>query len=219
MKTNLTKELPLITIAAIPFIYLAYIWNSLPESVPMHYDINGKIDRYGSKTELVLVALMLPALTYVVMQIVPLIDPKKQISKMGNKFFSLKFTLVTFMSIIATYILYTTKNPGAMSNNIVYMLIGGLFIVLGNYMKTIKANYFVGIRTPWTLENTEVWKKTHAMSSYLWIAGGIVIILGSLFFTAKTAFYFVMASTAIVSIGSILYSYLTYKKIDNTVQS
>jgi len=211
---KLTKELPLITIAAIPFLYLAYIWKSLPDSVPMHYDINGEIDRYGSKTELVLVSLLLPVLTYVIMQLAPLIDPKKQIDKMGNKYFSLKFTLVTFMSLLATYILYITKNPESMNNNIVFILIGGLFVILGNYMKTIKANYFVGIRTPWTLESPEVWKRTHKMASYLWIAGGLVIIIGSLLLSAKPAFYLLMICTAIVTIVSVGYSFKAHKDLE-----
>ncbi len=214
MKMKLTKELPLITIAAIPFLYLAYIWKSLPDSVPMHYDINGEIDRYGSKTELVLVSLLLPVLTYVIMQLAPLIDPKKQIDKMGNKYFSLKFTLVTFMSLLATYILYITKNPESMNNNIVFILIGGLFVILGNYMKTIKANYFVGIRTPWTLESPEVWKRTHKMASYLWIAGGLVIIIGSLLLSAKPAFYLLMICTAIVTIVSVGYSFKAHKDLE-----
>jgi len=214
MKNNLTKELPLIAIAVIPFLYLAYIWNSLPDSVPMHYDINGEIDRYGSKIELVLVALMLPILSYGIMQLAPLIDPKKQIEKMGNKYFSLKFTLVSFMSILATYILYTTKNPGSMSNNIVYVLIGGLFVILGNYMKTIKANYFVGIRTPWTLESPEVWRKTHNMAGYLWIAGGLVVIVGSLVLSAKPAFYLLMICTVLLTIVSIGYSFKAHKDLE-----
>ncbi len=93
---KLKKELPLIAVVLLPFIYLAYIWNELPKKVPVHWNINGEIDRYGYKLELIIFPLFLPLLMYVILLIVPKIDPKNKLSKMGNKFQNLKVVVIAF---------------------------------------------------------------------------------------------------------------------------
>ncbi len=85
MKKIKTSEIILILIVLAPFVYLAKIWNELPERVPMHWNIEGKIDRYGSKTELIWIPVLLPLLTYLLITFVPKIDPKNQLAKMGKK--------------------------------------------------------------------------------------------------------------------------------------
>ncbi|MGB2685524.1 MAG: DUF1648 domain-containing protein, partial [Olleya sp.] len=106
---NLKKEFPYIILMALPFIYLAYIWNTLPETVPTHWNASGEIDGYGSKNSLLLIPFMLPVLVYIIMTIAPKIDPKNKIATMGKKYEQLKFFLVLFMSILALFIIYSSK--------------------------------------------------------------------------------------------------------------
>ena len=75
---QLKKELPLLSVVALPFIYLTYVWNNLPTKVPLHWNFKGEIDRYGDKIELLLIPIIMPLLTYVIFLIVPKIDPKKK---------------------------------------------------------------------------------------------------------------------------------------------
>ncbi len=214
MKTNLSKQWSIISLIALPIAYLIYLWNKIPKEVPMHFDINGEVDRYGSKSELIIITL-LPLLIYGMMILIPKLDPKKQLDKMGNKYNSLTFIIVLFMSILAIYIIYTSVNSTTISSNFIYIMVGGLFMLLGNFFKTIKPNYFVGIRTPWTLESEEVWIKTHKMSGYLWVAGGLLIIVCALLFSAKIAFYAVMGITILITIVVVVFSYLKYKEIES----
>lgn len=147
-------------LVGIPFIYLAMIWSSLPEKVPLHWNIRGEIDRWGSKSELILIPVLLP-LTYVIMRLIPVIDPKKNFTKMGAKYEQLKFILIAFMSGLAVYIICATKIQ-SIGNFSSFMIASGfLIMIIGNYFKTIKPNYFIGIRTPWTLEHESAWKATH----------------------------------------------------------
>ena len=150
---KLKKELPLIGIVLLPFLYLMYVWNQLPEQVPLHYNLKGEVDRYGDKSELIMIPILLPLLIYVIFLAVPYIDPKKQIQKMGNKYDTLKLILTTFMSALALFIIYTAKNQTLTNPNIIFLIIGLLYLIFGNYFKTIKANYFIVFRTPWTLES------------------------------------------------------------------
>lgn len=210
---NLKKELPLIGIVLLPFIYLAYIWNQLPEKVPMHWNIRGEVDRYGEKIELIIIPILLPLLVYIIFLVVPKIDPKNKLNKMGNKLQTIKFLLTTFMSILALFIIYTAKNESFANPNYIVLLIGVLYIIFGNYFKTIKANYFIGIRTPWTLENETVWKETHKLGGKMWFIGGLIIILSSLLLEKQTNFTIFIVITAIITIIPVVYSYLKFQNL------
>lgn len=213
MKLSLRKELPLIAIVLLPSIYLIYIWNTLPNKVPVHWNWQGEIDRFGDKSELALIALLLPLLTYVIFLIVPKVDPKDKIKNMGGKYRSIKILTIVFMSVLTLFIIYTSKNQSISNPNYIVLLIGILFIILGNYLKTIKANYFIGIRTPWTLENETVWKETHKMGGMMWFIGGFIIVLGSLLLDKKPNFILFFIITGIITIVPIVYSYLKFKKL------
>ncbi len=215
MKTFL-RELPLIAIILIPFAYLWYLWGTLPERVPVHWNIEGNVDRYGSKSELLLIPIFLPVLIYVILLVVPVIDPKKKIAAMGVKYHNLKFVLTAFMSALAVVILYTTAHQAVAHTNVFLLCIGILYLLLGNYFKTIRANYFIGIRTPWTLENEEVWKKTHALGGKLWFGGGLIIVLSSIFLNARINFVVFMIVTGILVLIPIVYSYVAFRNVSKT---
>lgn len=208
---NLKKELPILAIVLLPFIYLAYVWNELPSKVPMHWNIKGEIDRYGDKSELIIIPFLLPLLVYLIFLVVPKIDPKNKLNKMGGKLQAIKFLLTTLMSILALFIIYTAKNQSFTNPNYIVIIIGVLFIVIGNYFKTIKPNYFIGIRTPWTLENETVWKKTHKLGGKMWFIGGILIVILSLILNKSLSFTIFMIITGVITIIPIAYSYLIYR--------
>jgi uncharacterized membrane protein len=130
---------------------------------------------------------------------------------MGNKLETIKVLLTTFMSILALFIIYSAKNQSFANPNYIILLIGVLYIILGNYFKTIKANYFIGIRTPWTLENETVWKKTHKLGGKLWFVGGIIVVLTSLILDKEPNVTVFLIITGIITIIPIVYSYIIFK--------
>ena len=218
MKLNLQKELPLIAIVLAPFIYLAFIWKNLPDSVPIHWDIEGDIDRYGDKSELILIPILLPLLIYVIFTIVPLIDPKGKIQQMGNKYFMLKTAMTVFMSILASIIIYAVKNESLYNPNYIILLIGVLLMILGNYFKTLRANYFIGIRTPWTLENQTVWKETHKLAGKIWFIGGLVIIVSSLLLDKEANFKLFIGIIIVISLIPVIYSFFKFRSLSNSLE-
>ncbi|MEQ9262166.1 MAG: SdpI family protein [Owenweeksia sp.] len=212
MKFNVYRELPPLLIMLIPFAYLAFIWNSLPAEVPVHWSINGEINRWGSKNELWILPFLLPFLVYVIFIIMPFIDPKRQIESMGPKFHNLKLIMVLSMSLLAVVILYATQQQ-ELSETLLFAALGFMFTALGNFFKTIRPNYFIGIRTPWTLENETVWRKTHRMSGKLWFAGGLLIILSSLTLAPQTAMIFFFSMVALLTLIPLVYSYRLYHRL------
>jgi uncharacterized membrane protein len=213
MKLTLKKELPLIGIVLAPFVYLAIIWNTLPEKVPTHWNYKGEVDKWGDRYSLIALLFFLPVLTYVLMLVIPKIDPKKKIEQMGGKYYQLKFILVLFMSTLAFIILYISVNQFTSSPNLIFIPIGVVFIALGNYFKVIQPNYFIGIKTPWTLENKEVWKLTHILAGKLWIIGGLLIVLGSLTIDKSVFIYVFIVTIAILTIVPVIYSYIKFKEL------
>lgn len=216
MKIELKKEIYIWVLVILPAVYLAFIWNALPEQVPLHWNIHGEIDRYGPKSQLIII-LLLPLFIYGLMTVVPFIDPKRKLQNMGNKYFQLKFILVLLLAVISLFVLYNTRNePAALSfisaPNLICALIGLLFAALGNYFQSIKPNYFIGIRTPWTLESESVWKKTHKLGGILWVAGGLLIIMSSVLLRGQSVFIILLIVTGIITLWPVIYSYVVFKK-------
>lgn len=94
------------------------------------------------------------------------------------------------------------------TQDLLYLGLGIFFLITGNYMKTIKHNYFLGIRVPWTLESEENWKKTHYLGSYIWVIGGLLLIflfplVNSTLYTI--AFNIIAFAFALIPIGFSFY--------------
>lgn len=197
----------------IPFIYLAVIYSSLPQEVPIHFNWKGDADDWADKTMLFLMPAGLGLLIYFLMLIVPSIDPKKRIQEMGSKYFNFRLILTIFFSVLSIYLIYVTKEGSIENPNILFALMGLLFIMMGNYFQTVRPNYFVGIRTPWTLENEQVWKKTHRLGGRIWVAGGIIIVLLGLLINSVTAMLICFFGLILIMVLiPIVYSYMEFKK-------
>lgn len=216
MKTSLAKELPIIIIIMLPFIYLAYIWNTLPAQVPIHWNAQGEIDGYAGRISLLLIPFALPVLTYIIFSFIPKLDPKGKIGLMGTKYHNLKLLLVAMMSLLALFIIYSSKKASIGNMNYIFAGLGILFIILGNFMKTIKPNYFLGIRTPWTLENEQVWKETHELAGKLWFIGGLLITILTLLLPKEYGFNLFISITVLLALVPIIYSYLRFQKYKST---
>lgn len=214
MSLTLKKELPIIGIVLLPFIYLAFIWNTLPEKIPTHWNAKGDIDHWGDKTFLISVPFMLPVFMYILFWAIPKIDPKKKLLLMGGKFHQIKFVFVLFATVLALFVIYCSKSLSFSSPKFIFVLIGILFLAMGNYFKVIQPNYFLGIRTPWTLENNEVWKSTHVFAGKLWFIGGLLIVLGALLFDVEFFGIVFLIFVTVLAIIPMIYSYIKFKQIE-----
>ena len=216
MKFNLKKELPLLLLSVLPLSFLAFVWNGLPERVPLQWGLNGEVNKYGDKMELLIIGL-LPIFLYALFLFIPMIDPKKRLEAMGNKFYSIRLITALFIAVLSSFIIYSVKEQSLGNPNYLFMIIGAFYVLLGNYFKTIKPNYFVGIRTPWTLENEEIWKNTHRLAGKLWVAGGLVIIISCFVLNEENALIVFFVITGIITLIPVIHSYLQFKKIASLI--
>lgn len=220
MKTTTKHFLLQLPLALLPLIYLAFIWASLNEQVPLHYNINNEPDRMGSKTELALVLLFMSGVSMglsALLNNIHKIDPKHRYPENAALMQKIAWTLVVFLSVMGIFIVYQTL---AFQNNEkllfagkgVLVLITLIFIVLGNFLNNVKPNYFVGFRTPWNLENEENWRKTHHLAAKLMFYGGLLQMLLVIALPEPFSFYAFLASIVPIVLIPFVYSFLLFKK-------
>ncbi|WP_194850867.1 SdpI family protein [Nonlabens antarcticus] len=216
MKTSKTTEAVLIILTLIPLLYLAGIYTSVADQVPMHFDASGNADRYGHKSELWIIPLVLNVSLYLLFKYFPKLDSKKQFHKMENKYTYVRMALTLFLTVLSCGIIFiSTSNSTEAPVNWLYGLTGLMFIFLGNYMPAMKPNYFIGIRTPWTLENETVWRKTHQVGAWVFIASGFLIILSCFLLSNFAILFVVLGITIVIVLFSTIYSYLVFKKLNH----
>lgn len=206
------KELVILLLVAIPLLYLGNIWDNLPQEVPLHWNSSGEIDRIGDKIELLWINLLLNIPVYIVLLVVPIIDPKKKIKFNSKGYFQIRLLLQFFMAALSVFIIHATLIENLGSPNLLFVLIGLLFMGLGFIFNSIKSNYFIGIRTPWTLEDSENWKKTHHLAAKVWKLGGALIVLSSIVFTKESYFVVFINLTLLMAFIPIIYSFWYFKQ-------
>ena len=203
-------------VALIPIAYLAVIWESLPEKMAMHFDLKGNADRYGSKTELLVMVAVFSAMViaiYFVLSNIYKIDPKKYAADNKDRLHRMGFAIAVFMAALSCFIIYSTSR-GSTEIGIRYVFagVGLLLCLIGNYMHTIKPNYFAGIRLPWTLNNEDNWRKTHLLAGKLWFVGGLVIAILCFLLPDVVSVILFFILTIVLVLVPVIYSYRLYKK-------
>lgn len=197
----------------VPFIFIAIFWDRFPDQIATHFDMNGKPNGWSDKSTGLFLMSGLNVGMYFLFLVLPKIDPKKaKFALFMDKYQIIRLVLHTFF----TFIFFITTLPalGLNFNNALWVLYGVLvlFLLLGNYMGNVRHNYFVGVRTPWTLANEEVWTKTHRLTAKLWVYATLVMMV-VLPFVPNPEIIF-LPYVILISVIPIVYSYVIFKKIN-----
>ena len=179
LKAN-RKTLVITSIVTIlPMLIGIMCWNRLPDMMATHFGINNEANGFSSKAFAV---FGIPAFLLAVLWLGAFVtahDPKRQ--NIGPKMFSLVLWIAPVISLVAAATMYPV-NLGYELDIAFFseLLLGLMFIIIGNYLPKARQNYTIGIKIPWTLANEENWNRTHRLAGYLWMICGILMILISL---------------------------------------
>jgi len=193
------------------FIIGAYFYPKFPMRAASHWNAQGKVDGYLSKFwGLFLLPIILLAM-WLLFLIIPKIDPLKENIAKFRKYFD-TFIVIIILFLFYIYILTIFWTTGTRFNmkQAILPAIGILFYFGGVLISHAKRNWFIGIRTPWTLSSDNVWEKTHRLGAKLFKIAGVIAFLG-LFFP-RPAFLLAVAPIIFFIIYLFIYSYLEYKK-------
>lgn len=214
MKPSLSiwQVLPL-PLLVLPSLFLFWTWPALPARIPTHFGI-GSISDYTRRDNIWLLTSVLPVGTYLLLVTLPRFDPRRLLSADSRSLHKLTLLLVGGISMLACYSLYLALHPQHLPGGEMGVGISLFLILLGNYLTTVQPNYFLGVRTAWTLESDLVWLKTHRLVGRLFFGGGLalmtLIVLGPLEWFEPALLVLVLGAVG-VGYG---YSYWVYRQVE-----
>lgn len=196
----------------IPLVMTILLYNRLPNQLAVHFGTNGEANGYQGKLTFLLTSVLFLIGIPLLLKITRYIDPKKKnYDKFEPTYDMFRMIFTAFLSVMYITMILFNLGYGVNIQMIVLIGIGVLFTFLGKSMSRIQFNYTMGIRTPWTLANEDVWQRTHRFAGPLWLIGGIAMIILA-FLPGSLAFILMLIIVAIIALVPILYSFIIYKK-------
>jgi uncharacterized membrane protein len=211
-----SESLQLLLIAAM-FVLAAVSWPYAPERIPVHWNLQGEVDGYGGKfTGLLLMPLLTLGL-YALFLVLPRFDPGgANYRTFAGAYNVIRVSLVVFMAALYTVTVLAAFGWPVNIGTFVSLAIGGLFVVLGNVMGKIRPNWFVGVRTPWTLSSKLSWTKTHRAAGWLFIVLGPLLALSGIL-RVEWFFFATLIAGGCGLVALVVYSYLVYRSDSDRV--
>lgn len=202
---------------------MIWAFQSIPDGqVPLHWNAAGEVDRWGTRTEALWALAILPIVTLftgALLAVVPSLDPRKANLEKSAKVYSVVWisTMVLLAAIhvgIAHMSINGATKGDANAIEFIRFVIAGtgiLFVLLGNYLPKTRPNWFLGIRTPWTLSSDNTWEKTHRVGGRLFMLVGFLSIIAAFVFNGLTLAFVTPAMTISVAFFCVLYSYFVWR--------
>ncbi|NTW12289.1 MAG: SdpI family protein [Anaerolineales bacterium] len=212
MTTRTTTIIVLILIAAATIAGLL-LWDQFPEQMASHWNENDQVDGYMPKFWGVFLMPLVTLGMFLLFLVIPNIDPlKANIAQFRDTFNLFVTFIIGFMIYVhALTLLWNLGYTNFKLSQAMLPAMGLLFIVIGSLLRKAKRNFFIGIRTPWTLSSDYVWDKTHQLGAVLFTASGVLAVIGG-FFGGMIAFWFLFVPMIGSTIFVLIYSYVLYQK-------
>jgi len=212
------KWIPLLIIAA-ACIASAIAYPRLPETIPTHWNMDGQPDGWSSRAFGALITPVILLFVWGFVRVLPAIDPRgANYAKFGGAFEAIFDSLMLFLLGMHIVLLRAGLGYPVQIQRIAPFGIGVLLIVIGNLLPRCRPNWFVGIRTPWTLSSDRVWEKTHRFGGRLFVAAGFFIAIAALFW-AQWVHVVLVTSILLATAAVLIYSYLEWKREQSTASA
>jgi uncharacterized membrane protein len=200
-----------IALIIVLFAAAFYFYPSMPERMASHWNAQGQVNGYAGKAFALFVIPAVVLVMFLLMLVLPCIDPlKKNYASFKDYFDGFKFLFVAFLAYL--YFVTIASNLGWQFefNEVMAPAFAALFYYVGILVAHAKRNWFVGIRTPWTLSSNKVWDKTHRLGAKLFKASAVITLLG--LFTVQYAIYLVIIPALATTVITVVYSYCEYTR-------
>lgn len=180
-KAAARREWPYWILLVAMFAASALAWDRAKLPIPTHWNIRGEVDGYGGRFEGLLLVPLLATGMYVLLLALPRLDPARaNYASFAGPYRVMRAALAIMLAGLHALLVATALGYEVDTGRWVPVGIGLLFVVLGNVMGKVRPNYFVGIRTPWTLSSARSWEKTHRAGGRVFVVGGAALALAAL---------------------------------------
>lgn len=187
------------------------LYPRLPARVVVHFNAAGQPNGYGSRLD---AALLLPLVLLglrLLFEVLPRIDPRREnYVKFGDTYWLLANALLLFLGVVHVALLAYALGVPVRIDRVIAVGLGMLLIVIGSYLSRVRPNWFVGIRTPWTLSSERVWERTHRIGGRILVAGGVLCAL-TVFVPAPAALPVLVGVTVVVALIPVVLSYVWWR--------
>lgn len=209
LKQNRGKIIVTTLITLLPMVAGLCLWSFLPDRVPTHWNFAGEIDGWSSKAFAVFGLPGIIVVCHLLCVLGTAADPKHK--NVSGKMLNLVYWITPVVSIVVGGATYMAAFGLPFRMELVGMLMMGvMFIVLGNWLPKCQPNYTVGIKLPWTIHDEDNWRRTHRFAGPVWVAGGVVMLLTG--FLGEAGLYLLVADLILLAAIPTAYSFLLYRK-------
>ena len=196
-----------------PFVLVILKWDSFPERIATHWNMQGEVNDYSDKMFALLLLPSINIMVYVLFGVLPLLDPKrKNYALFSDKLSAIQIILHLFLTYVTGITLLVALGHALNVLLLVQTGVIGFFLVFGNYIGNIRHNYFIGIRTPWTLANEQVWNLTHRLAAKIWVFVSLVMLPVCLLTRNSSWLFFIYI--AILVLTPSIFSYVKFKELE-----
>lgn len=206
------RELPSWLLLLGMFVLALISWPAAPDRIPVHWGLNMQPDRYGGRFEGLLAIPLLALGIYALLLLIPRVDPgRANYSRFSGAYTTLRIAVTTFLAVVYGMIHLWLRGMRWNMNLVMPLLVGALFVVVGNLMGKLRPNWFAGIRTPWTLTSKVSWVRTHRMGGWVFVITGLVWMASALVHR-RWIFMFDLGLLLAGIVLLVVYSYLTWRE-------
>ena len=212
MRLRWQAELPQWLIIIAMFVVAAVLWSSTPARVPVHWNASGQVNGYGGRFEGLLLLPLIAVGLYLLPLFIPRIDPgKANYTQFASAYVVVRFTVLVMMAGFYAFSLLAVRGVKIDITRAFVGVIAVMFIVLGNVLGKVRPNWFVGVRTPWTLSSKRSWVRTHRLAGRLFALTGLIFLILALVGIGPAIFWILMAVLGVVTTILVAYSYVEWR--------
>jgi immunity protein, SdpI family len=205
------KWIPLLIIVA-AVVASAIVYPRLPASVPTHWDASGHVNGWSSRLWGAWLMPVILLAMWALLKVLPAIDPRgANYPKFEGAFEGIIIAIMLFLLGLHIIVLRAALGYAVPMERVMPVGMGALLIIIGILLPRAQPNWFIGIRTPWTLSSDRVWEKTHRFGGRVFVAGGVVILIAGLLIS-RGAHIVLFAVITLCAASVLLYSYLEWRR-------
>jgi uncharacterized membrane protein len=199
-------------VAAAMWAFALGIYARLPQRIPSHWNLQGEVDGWMDKPWGPFMQPAIATLMLGLLWLLPRIDPRRaNVERFAEDRRLLINLIILFMAVVQAATFAHALGWPVQVERVILASIGLLFVGLGNYLPRIRSNWFMGIRTPWTMDNERVWRATHRVGGRTFVAAGLVMALAALL-PEPLREWTAGGAIAVAVAVPLVYSYVAYRR-------